>query len=98
VLRATRPTDSVVLWSHKGLCQRLIHCMIRLAACMACLIVAARARCAPRAVLARSRHIQAINQPAQLSPQPSMIFWTRRPLKALQLVLEFIQDWLQAFA
>jgi hypothetical protein len=49
-------------------------------------------------VLARSRHIQAINQPAQLAPQPSMLFWTRRPLNALQRVLKFIHNRLQALA
>jgi hypothetical protein len=48
-------------------------------------------------VLARSPQVQAIDQPAQLSPQLAVIFRSRLALEALQLVLEFIKDWLQEF-
>jgi hypothetical protein len=65
---------------------------------MAGLIVAARARCDPRAARACLWHVQAVNQPAQLSPQPSVIFRGRLTLEALQFVFEFVQNRLQAFA
>jgi hypothetical protein len=62
------------------------------------IIGVARERCNPRAALAHSRQVQAVDQPAQLSPQPAVIFWGGLPLKALQLVFEFVQDRLQEFA
>src|SRR3954454_4232475 len=65
---------------------------------MACLIVAARAWCDPRAARARLRHVQADDQLAQLSPQPSVIFRGRLTLEALQCVFEFVQNRLQEFA
>jgi hypothetical protein len=57
---------------------------------MAGLIVAARARCDPHAARARLRHVQAFNQPAQLSPQPSVIFRGWLSLEVLQRVFEFV--------
>ena len=65
---------------------------------MACSIVVARERCDPRARLARSRPVQAVDQLAQLFPQPSLIFEGRLPLEALQCVFEFVHDRLQEFA
>src|SRR5215211_4643857 len=72
--------------------------MIRIASMNGIHYEGAAEQCEQRAARARLRHVQAVDQLAQLSPQPAVIGRGRLPLKALQLVVEFVQDRLQEFA